>query len=159
MFKRSFCLALAVTVLVAACGGGQNEPDRQSTTRSVADASTSSTSPTSPKLVTVRATVRYEGGRQGPLAVGLFTENPPKTRPPVAFDTTNKPTYPYQAELRGIEPGHYWAFAVIDLPPVVAGAVVPGPEDLVTGSDAIDIGTSDAEVEIVVRDLADAGSD
>jgi hypothetical protein len=159
MLKETSSLALGVALLAFACGGGGSDPDRQPTPRSTADASTSSINPASPKLVKVRATVRYDGGRQGPLAVGLFTENPPKTRPPVAFDTTTKPTYPYTAELRGIEPGHYWAFAVIDLPPVVAGAVVPGPEDLVTGSEGIDIGTSDAEVEIVVSDLADAGSD
>ncbi len=116
---------------------------------------------TATKLPKVTATQRYTG-KKGPLAVGVFTENPPKSKPPISFDTTNTPTFPYVAELRDIEPGKYWVVAVLDMPPVTPGAVVPGVEDLQASSVEIEVvAGKDVTTEVLLTDKgpADAGAD
>ena len=114
-----------------------------------------------PKLAEITATIRYGGKRSGQLAVAVFTENPPKSRPPVAFDTSEHPSFPVTSMLRDLDPGHYWVIAVLDLPPFTPGAVKPGPEDRVVTSDAIDLASGeDRAVELVIVDAdADAGAD
>ncbi len=113
------------------------------------------------RLPKVTVTVTYTGAKKGPLAVGLFTENPPKTKPPVTFDTTNTPTFPYVAELRDVEPGKYWAVAVLDQAPLTPGAVKPGDEDLQGTSVELDVVSGkDVTATVVLSDKpTDGGTD
>lgn len=96
-------------------------------------------------LGTIRARVDYKGTVDGPLSVAVFTENPPKTRPPVAFSTSKTPAFPYDAEFTGIEPGTYWVFSVLDRPPVSSGTLRPSPEDVVGVSAQIELGAGKTE--------------
>ncbi|MBK7395102.1 MAG: hypothetical protein IPJ34_02060 [Myxococcales bacterium] len=146
--------ALAASMILG-CGGSDPAPAAIDAGAEVA----TDTAPTFPKVI---ATVRYTGSKKGPLAVGVFTENPPKTKPPISFDTTNTPTFPYVAELRDIEPGKYWVVAVLDMPPVTPGAVVPGVEDLQASSVQIEVvAGKDVTTEVLLTDKgpADAGAD
>lgn len=132
---------------VLAFGCGASEPATST------DAATDGAGDAAPRLSSVVATIRYAGTQRAPLAVGLFTENPPKTKPPVSFDTTNTPTFPYVAQLRDVEPGRYWVVAVLDLPPVSPGAVTPGAEDLQAISIQIDVERGkDGAVEVTLTD-------
>lgn len=150
---RTFA-ALAASMFLG-CGGSDPAP---TTTDAGAEVATD----TPPRLPKVTATVRYSGSKKGPLAVGVFTENPPKTKPPISFDTTNTPTFPYVAELRDLEPGKYWVVAVLDMPPVTPGAVVPGVEDLQASSAQIEVVAGKdvtAEVLLIDKGPVDAGAD
>ena len=149
MIQRIFVLA----VVLVGCGDS-------SPVSTVTDAA-ADTSDAAARLPKVTVTVTYTGAKKGPLAVGLFTENPPKSKPPVKFDTTNTATFPYVAELRDVEPGKYWAVAVLDLPPLAPGAVKPGDEDLQGTSVELDVvAGKDLTTAIVLQDKpADAGSD
>lgn len=136
---------LPFAVLVLGCGASDPATSTDAATDAAADAA--------PRLATVVATVRYGGTQRAPLAVGLFTENPPKTKPPVSFDTTNTPTFPYVAQLRDVEPGRYWVVAVLDLPPTSPGAVTPGAEDLQAISVPIEVERGkDGAVEVTLTD-------
>ncbi len=147
------CSACVASAPLAACGGASDPPAPSPTSDPpVSGAATRDAGKAASKLVTVRATVRYAGSARAPLSVGLFTENPPKTRPPVAFDTSTRPTFPFSAELRDVEPGTYWVIAVLDLPPTSAGAVVLGAEDIQASSEPVVLGSTDGQVDVVLKD-------
>lgn len=153
----------ALASLALGCGSSGSSEPAAGRDASVGDdrSSPEAGSPSVVKLGSVRATVKYLGSETGQLSVGVFRENPPKTKPPVAFDTSKTPTFPYSASLRGIEAGRYWVVAVLDLPPLTPGNVVPGPEDLVGTSEGFDIvGEGSVEVDLSILDpVRDAGVD
>jgi len=152
---------VAAAVLALACSGSSSTSRADGPDAALSPTSPEAGSPGAVKVGSVRATIRYSGTVQGQLSVGAFRENPPKTKPPVAFDTSKTPSFPYEASLRGIEPGTYWIIAVLDLPPLSPGNVVPGPEDLLGTSEPIQVTGNDAlQVEVTIADpIADAGAD
>jgi hypothetical protein len=143
--------SLLVCVAFAACSSSSSDdtkPQSDSpTTTPTGDAGARAPA----ALGTIRARVHYTGTVDGPLSVAVFTENPPKTRPPVAFSTSKTPSFPFDTEFTGIEPGTYWVFSVLDRPPVSSGTLRPSAEDAVGSSVQIDLaagGTADVTVEL-----------
>ncbi len=162
---RSFLIGASLAVFATACSSKSDDALPGDGGADVAEVAVTkdASGDTSPlALGKITATVNFAGTQKGPLSVGVFSENPPKTRPPVSFDTATTPSFPYTATLRDIEPGHYWVVAVIDLPPLSPGALRPGPEDLLGASMPIDIvGNDTLTTEVVIPDAsgADAGHD
>lgn len=114
-------------------------------------------------LGTIKVKVTYAGTAKGQIALGAFLEPEPKTRPPVAFDTSKTPTFPYAAELRGLEPGTYWIVAVLDREPYSSGAITTGAEDLSVVSDPVIVrgsGELDVALSLPLREehAHDAGA-
>jgi len=148
---------LAALVLTG-CSSSDEAPATTTTDTGVTDTSASG-SPVTVGKIAVK--VSYSGAQKGSLAIGAFTEPEPKTRPPVSFDTSKTPTFPYSATLSDLEPGKYWIVAVIDLPPVSGAAVKPGPEDLqVTSMQVVVVAGETQSVEVTIPDAPpDAGAD
>lgn len=136
---RTLALALALTLI----GCGSSDEPAQTT-----PADTGAT-----QFASIKVKVRYAGMKKGQLAVAAFVENPPKSKPPVSFDTAENPTFPRDLELRGLEPGTYWVAAVLDAEPYGTGGTKPGPEDIQVMSEAITItGTETKSVEVTLTD-------
>lgn len=149
--------ALALTLALTACSSS-DDPKPVPTSNSAPATPSAEAGAKAPVAVgKVIARITYGGVADGPLSVGVFSENPPMTKPPVAFATSKAPVFPYEAELRGVEPGKYWVIAVLDRPPVSSGTLRPGPEDVQRASAQFEM-TADGTVEVDV-DLggADAG--
>jgi hypothetical protein len=133
-----------MVLLLGACSGGaeqggqpapQQEPQKKT-----------------PTSASIRAKINYAGGKQAPLAVGVFADNPP-TSAPVSFDTTRTPAFPYTAELTAIEPGTWYVIAVLDMPPGGGATLKPGPEDLQVASQKITVAAGDMrDVELTLVD-------
>lgn len=144
-------LGLSIVACASSDGGSTPVDDARPAT----PAPSASAPAQRPVLATIKARVRHQGPADGALSVGVFSENPPRSKPPVAFATSKAPTFPFDAELRGIEPGRYWVIAVLDRAPTSSGALRPGPEDVLAASDAIDV-TAGASLEVEV-DLGGGG--
>lgn len=160
---RYLAAALALAATTAACGSS-DEPKTTGPAGADAAGTTADAGADAPAatFATIKARIHYGGSAKGNLAVAAFVENPPKTKPPVSFDTSSAPTFPYDAELTGLEPGTYWIVAMLDLEPFGTGATRPGPEDLTVTSEAITIiGTETKVVEITLPEspAGDAGTD
>jgi hypothetical protein len=75
----------------------------------------------------VTGTVFYSGTAQGRLAVAAFHEWPTLSAPEM-YIWISSPSYPQDYRLDRLDPGDYYIFAFIDLPPV--SATLPGEEDI-----------------------------
>lgn len=140
-------LALVAALLGCSSEGGE-APAVTDTGAAVTD-----TASTTATLGKIKVTVRYAGARRGQLAIGAFTEAEPKTQPPVTFDTTKSPVFPYQGELRALEPGTYWVIALLDVEPYSGASVRPGVEDLSATSAAVELKAGDERtVELTIAD-------
>ncbi|MBI2391846.1 MAG: hypothetical protein HYV09_19805 [Deltaproteobacteria bacterium] len=151
--KHVLSLALALH-LVCGCSDDASPPGGREGTTDGASKDTSAS------VGSIAVKVRYGGARKGPLTIGAFTAPVPEG-PPVSFDTSKSPTFPYEATLLDLDPGRYWIVAVVDVEPLSGTAVKPGPEDLLAVSTAVDVvagGTKSIEIEITDT-LADAGPD
>ena len=150
---RHSLLASVFVSFAMGCGGTDDAAPT-----STVDAATSSDTASPYGKVTVK--VNYGGTRKGQIAIGVFTEAEPKSRPPVVFDTSKIPAFPYAATLPELEPGRYWIVAVVDFDPFSGAAVKPGPEDLQATSMPVDVVAGQTKsVELTVSDApADAGT-
>lgn len=144
-------LRLMVAALAIGCG---SESETVTSIDSGPDTGAVKDTATAPlALGKILVKVTYSGTRKGSLAIGAFTEPEPKSKPPVAFDTSKAPAFPYPGELRGLEPGKYWVVALLDLEPVSGAAVKPGPEDVQAISMPVEIkGSDEQSVEITLAD-------
>jgi hypothetical protein len=98
-------------------------------------------------LANIEVTLEREGTAEGAVYVGAFTQNPPRTKGPVAFfRLKSTDVFPYQGTLRNIEPGTYYAIGVFD----VGGddPNIPGAEDVQIASDPIELNGVDQSVTI-----------
>jgi hypothetical protein len=75
----------------------------------------------------VTGTVHYSGTVQGKLAVAAFREWPTLSAPE-NFKWIESPSYPQAYRLEPLDPGDYYMFAFIDLPPL--SPTLPGAEDI-----------------------------
>lgn len=150
ILKRALVLAAA---LLVGCGGSDDVPTTSD--GGVTDTTAKAT------VGSVAVKVLYAGSKKGQLAVGAFTEAEPKTRPPVSFDTSKTPSFPYSSTLTDLEPGRYWIYAILDLEPFNGTAGRPSAEDLQGHSAAIDVVAGETKsVEVTIDDgPADAGAD
>lgn len=150
--KQTLLLSLAAALLLG-CGGDDAAPTSPTDSGAVSR-------DTSGSVGTISVKVRYTGARKGPLTIGAFPAPVPAS-PPVSFDTSKAPTYPYDAELRDMEPGTYWVVALIDVEPLGGSALRPGPEDLQTTSAAVEVKAGEKNtVELTLTDApSDAGTD
>ncbi len=77
----------------------------------------------------LKVRVTYSGKKAGILGVALLTTEPP-SGPPALTRRIEGPTFPSVVSFENVEPGRYYARAVVDVDPPSAGA--PGPEDATT---------------------------
>jgi hypothetical protein len=156
--QRVVALSFVAASALAACSSS-DEVEPVPTSNSAPTAPASDAGGKAPVRVgKVLARVQYAGAAEGSLSVGVFAENPPMTKPPVAFATTKAPVFPFDAELRGVEPGKYWVIAVLDRPPLSSGTLRPGPEDVQGASAQFEVlGDDTVEVDVDLGG-ADAGA-
>lgn len=131
-------------LLIGACGGGDSPGPG-----TAADAAEEVADAAPLRLADINVTVHYTGKLEGTLIVGAFLEFPVMSGP-LAFVSIDTPTFPAVVRLRDLEPNTYYAVAVLDVEP--ASPTVPGPEDLLVGSDALTTnGVDDVAVEVTIQ--------
>lgn len=94
----------------------------------------------------VTGTVTYEGSVDGSLLVGLWPwddANPSEPMgPPTDFAMESMPAFPQSYDLSRVRPGSYFIGAVIDVGR--DSPTLPGPEDIRSYGDRLDIAAGDA---------------
>jgi hypothetical protein len=90
----------------------------------------------------IEATVAYDGAAVGTLIVAAFTSFPP-SGPPVAVAQQATPAFPVTVSLDGLEPATLHVLALLDVAP--ASPTQPGPEDLTSWSEPLEIEVGDVE--------------
>lgn len=104
-----------------------------------------------PPLFDVHVHYDYQGKMVGKFGVGAFKQNPPISAP-LAYVRIGTTTFPGDTTLRGVEPGSFYVFAVLDLPP--DDPTIPGTTDLKVASDLLTLVDRDLDVSLVLTDGA-----
>jgi hypothetical protein len=136
--------ALLVVLLTAGCGGSASEPQPETPDARVLE---------DVELFDVRVSFDYVGTQVGSFGIGAFQNDPPDGAP-LAYKRLPDATFPGTAELRMLEPGSFYVFAVLDIGPT--DLTIPGDEDLIVASPLLTLVDQDLDVELVLTDEMDA---